>query len=243
MPHTDRMYRSSGHNSCLVFHIFRVRISAHRSAAQVWNFVASVRYSKQMLRCDDRSTNDRFIPNSCRHSMSSFILLGTLVTAYLLQLYQNHPTGADAINSLQILFLNTTNMLLSFNISRVDVPEACSLASNVQSVSTLWQLQWSTEASFLTQWLESYSSYICICTLRHKDKSLSANGGNIPRILNVSSWWRWVTTFTLRPICLWGKSSGNPLHWRLFGSHSRSDCESMSLMGTEPCHPAYSVST
>jgi len=48
------------------------------------------------------------------------------------------------------------------------------------------------------------------------------NGWIEPRILNVGPSWRWVVSFTPRPLYPRGKNTGYPLNGRLGGSQVRS---------------------
>jgi len=53
-------------------------------------------------------------------------------------------------------------------------------------------------------------------------KAYWESGGIAPRILDLSTWWRWVVSFTPRPLCPQGKSPWYPLDRRLAGLQSRS---------------------
>jgi hypothetical protein len=55
---------------------------------------------------------------------------------------------------------------------------------------------------------------------RHRD--IWRNGGITPHLLNHGSRWRWVVSFTPRPLYLRGKSPRYPLDRRLGGPQSRS---------------------
>jgi hypothetical protein len=64
------------------------------------------------------------------------------------------------------------------------------------------------------------------------------NGGIAPRILNLGSRWRWVVSFTPRPLYLQGKSPWYPLDRKLGGPQSRSggggeEKNSQLLLGLE----------
>jgi hypothetical protein len=55
---------------------------------------------------------------------------------------------------------------------------------------------------------------------RHKD--VLGSGGIVPRILDFGTRWRWVVSFTTRPIYLQGKSPRYPLDRRLGGPQNQS---------------------
>jgi hypothetical protein len=48
------------------------------------------------------------------------------------------------------------------------------------------------------------------------------SGGISPRIFDLGTMWRWLVSFTTRPLFLWGKSLWYPLDRRLGGPQSRS---------------------
>jgi hypothetical protein len=56
----------------------------------------------------------------------------------------------------------------------------------------------------------------------HTMKTYWGNGGITPRILNLGTRWRWVVSFTLRPLYPRSKSLRYPLDGRLDGPQSRS---------------------
>jgi hypothetical protein len=70
-------------------------------------------------------------------------------------------------------------------------------------------------------------------------KTYWGSGGIVPRIVDLGTRWRWVVSFTLRPLYPHGKSPWYPLDRRLGGSQSRSgrsgkEGNSKPLPGLEP---------
>jgi hypothetical protein len=59
-------------------------------------------------------------------------------------------------------------------------------------------------------------------TEQHTMKSYWGSGGTDPRILDLSTRWRWVVSFTPRPLYYQDKNSWYPLDSRLGGFQSRS---------------------
>jgi hypothetical protein len=90
---------------------------------------------------------------------------------------------------------------------------------------------WSTYLSVLTSKLDSTCQAqlevkevklsLCV-TKHHAMKTYGGNGGVAPRILDFGTRWRWVVSFTPRPVHLQGKSPWYPLDRRLSGPQSRS---------------------
>jgi hypothetical protein len=65
---------------------------------------------------------------------------------------------------------------------------------------------------FWTTW--AYKKlYLCFY-----QEDVLGSGDTVPCILNIGTRWRWVVSFTPRPIYSRGKSSWYPLQWRLGGS-------------------------
>jgi len=59
-------------------------------------------------------------------------------------------------------------------------------------------------------------------TKHHATKKYWGSGGIAPHILDVGTTWRWVVSFTPRPLYTQGKSPRYPLDRRLGGPQSRS---------------------
>jgi hypothetical protein len=53
-------------------------------------------------------------------------------------------------------------------------------------------------------------------------KAYWGSGGVAPRIINLNTRWKWMVSFTPRPLCTQGKSPWYPLDRRLGGPQSRS---------------------
>jgi hypothetical protein len=62
---------------------------------------------------------------------------------------------------------------------------------------------------------------LCL-TKHHAMEAYWGSGGTAPRILDLDTRWRWVVSFTTRPLYLQGKSTWYPLDSRLGGPQSRS---------------------
>jgi hypothetical protein len=61
-----------------------------------------------------------------------------------------------------------------------------------------------------------------LLTEHHAIKAYWGNGGISPRILDLGTRWRWVVSFTQRPLYTQGKSPWYPLDRRMGGPQSRS---------------------
>jgi hypothetical protein len=61
---------------------------------------------------------------------------------------------------------------------------------------------------------------LCL-TKHHTMKMYWGSGGIAPRILDLGTRWRWVVSFTARPLYFRGKSPWYPLNWTLGGPQSR----------------------
>jgi hypothetical protein len=71
---------------------------------------------------------------------------------------------------------------------------------------------------------------------------VSGSGGIAPLILGFGTWWKWVVSFTPRPLYPQGKSLRDPLDRRLGGPQNRSggggeEKNSQSPPGIEPLEP------
>jgi hypothetical protein len=79
---------------------------------------------------------------------------------------------------------------------------------------------------------------LCL-TKHHAMKTHWGSGGVAPRILDLGTRWRWVVSFTPRPLYPQGNSPSYPLERKLDGSQSRSgrggeEKNSQPLPGIEP---------
>jgi hypothetical protein len=86
---------------------------------------------------------------------------------------------------------------------------------------------------------------LCLClTKDHAMKMYWGSGGIAPRIFDLSTRWRWVVSFTTRPLYPQRKNPRYPLDRRLGGPRSRSGCSgeeknSQPPPGIEPLEPRY----
>jgi hypothetical protein len=87
---------------------------------------------------------------------------------------------------------------------------------------------------------ESKNNIWCfLLTKHHATKAYWGNGGIVPRILDLGTRWRWVFSFTARPLYPKEKRSWYPLDRRLGGPQRRSERggeenNSQPLQGLEP---------
>jgi len=97
---------------------------------------------------------------------------------------------------------------------------------------------------FISQRISRWKVKLSIC-LHHAMKVYRESGGTDPRILNLGTRWRWVVSFTPRPLCLQRKSHRYPLGMRPGGPQSRSGRgkKSLTLPGIEPGRPAHNLLT
>jgi hypothetical protein len=71
-------------------------------------------------------------------------------------------------------------------------------------------------------WVNVKVNFSLCLTKHHAMKTYWASGGIAPRFLDLGTRWRWVVSFTLRPLYRQGKSLWYPLGRRLSGTQSRS---------------------
>jgi hypothetical protein len=67
-----------------------------------------------------------------------------------------------------------------------------------------------------------FSINTCASTEHHAMNAYWGSGGMAPRVLDLCTRWRWVISFTPRPLYLQGKSPWYPLDRRLGGTQNRS---------------------
>jgi hypothetical protein len=79
---------------------------------------------------------------------------------------------------------------------------------------------------------------LSLCLIKHYAMKTHGKWRYISNILDLDTSWRWVVSFTTRPLYHGGKSTRYPLHRRLGGSQSQfgrcGEEKNLSLPRTEP---------
>jgi hypothetical protein len=133
---------------------------------------------------------------------------------------------AVAFRDLACYFIITQLLTLSALIIRLWGNASHHVVRSSSYVPCKAALQLAIRDASATQrlWLIFHKVKMSLCLIKEHHEEVLGSGSITPRILNLGIRWRWVVSFTPRPLYPLGKSCWCPLNRRMGEPQSRSGC-------------------